>query len=332
MQSRYVSKSINQKDIAERLGVSVMTVSRALRNHPDLSEATKQRIIAKAVELGYSKIPSRTQSASVKRIGLYCCQEPVNFSFFNSGVIKKIFMAVEQECKKRKIELVLQFLQPGDVPVAVANKTIDSAFLMGRYRIDTAEYFKDIAAIALSNFIKEDSLPSIVSNNMGGGRQLTRHLLDLGHEKIVFVDSEEPLPTEIYRQRADGYAIEMMDHGLKPVIFQLGKQKSWDDLMPEILKATAVVGCNDGIAEGVINHAKKSGLRIPEDLSVVGYDNTEGTEALGLTSYSPNWEQLGRSAVDLMVCLPKELLRPWFKLIVSGELVVRKSTAKPRSK
>jgi len=331
MQDRYVPTSVNQKDIAEQLGVSIMTVSRALRNHPDLSEATRDRIISKAVELGYTKIPVRAQRSAIKRVGLYFCQEPHYFLFLGNGVMKRMFMAIEAECQKRELELVVQFLKPGDSPVAVKNGTIDAALILGRYTAETAAYFKDIPAIAVSNFIPDLKLPSIATDNMGGARLATRHLLDLGHKKIVFVGVEENIPTEIYRVRSEGYALEMLREGLKPNIVGFGNEKSSEEVMAEVLKSTGAVCCCDSSVEGIRNFVLKRGGRIPQDLSIVGYDNvTSGSEFEELTSYAPDWDQLGQMAVGALVGLSGDLLKSAFKLIVPGNLVVRNSTAKPR--
>jgi len=323
--------SVNQKDIADQLGVSIMTVSRALRNHPDLSEATRDRIISKAVELGYTKIPVRAQRSAIKRVGLYFCQEPHYFFFLGNGVMKRMFMSIEEECQKREIELVVQFLKPGDQPVAAKNGTIDAALLLGRYTAETAAYFKDIPAIAVSNFISDLKLPSIAADNIGGARLATRHLLDLGHKKIVFVGVEENIPTEIYRVRSEGYALEMIRRGLQPNIVGFGNEKPWDEVMAEVLRSTGVVCCCDSQAEGIRDFILKQGGRIPEDLSIVGYDNvTTGSGFEGLTSYAPDWDQLGQMAVGMLIFLPWDLLKSAFKVIVPGNLVVGNSTAKPR--
>ncbi|XHR31257.1 MAG: LacI family DNA-binding transcriptional regulator [Chthoniobacteraceae bacterium] len=325
---------VNQKTIADELGVSVMTVSRALRNHPDLSQATKDRIISKAVDLGYTKIPAQTGKSFVKRAGLFMCQDDAMSSVLNSGVSKQIFMSIEEECRKHQIEVVVQVLKPGDNPVSVKNKTIDAAFLLGRYTVETAANFSSLPTVAVSSFIAGLNIPCVTADNQEGARLATQHLLDLGHRDIVFAGQDQGALTEIFRVRSEGYALAMIQNGLKPVTVFNKQGGNLADIMPYILKSTGVVCSSDSLAIDIKQQLTEQGLRVPEEISIAGFDNLENTgEEPGnevITTYAPNWAQLGHMGVDLLIFQPLELLKLPFKLIVPGKLLIRKSTGPVR--
>ena len=324
------SKATTLKAIANELGVSIMTVSRALHNHPDLSDETKSRIVAKAIELGYKKIPSLNAKQAVKRVGLFLYSSPEAPSgptAFDSGVQKLLFFAIEEKCQHYKIEVVLQFTKTGEAPLSIKNRTVDAAFLMGRYTAEDTAFFKGIPTLAISSFTTGAEIPCIIADNAGGTRKVTEYLIKEGHRDILFVSNEEGPFTEIFRSRAEGYTAVMIEHGLQPQTLFFKSEDELNAALPEIRKKTALVACSDGTAFALETLVKKAGLSVPRDMSITGFDNLE-TE-FKYTTYSPNWNQLGQMAMNFIIH-SSDFLGSSFKVIIPGELVIRGTTGKPR--
>lgn len=324
------SKATTLKAIADELGVSIMTVSRALHNHPDLSDETKSRIVSKAIELGYKKIPSLNAKPAIKRVGLFLYANPnttAGPTAFNSGVQKLLFFAIEEKCQQYKIEVVLQFPKTGEAPLSITNRTIDAAFLMGRYTAEDTAFFKGIPTLAISSFTPGAEIPCIIADNVGGIRQVTQYLIKEGHKDILFVSDDEGQFTEIFRARAEGYILAMIQNGLKPQTLFFKSETELQAALPEIRKATALVACSDGTAWTLSEILKKAGLSIPRDMSITGFDNLEA--GFEFTTYAPNWNQLGQMAMDFIIH-SSDFLGSYFKVIIPGNLIIRESTCKPR--
>jgi len=326
--NRSASKATTQKAIADELGVSVMTVSRALRDHPDLSDETKSRIVSRAIELGYKKIPAQSSKSTIKRVGLFHYDEVgmhQGLEALGGGVQKMLFFAIEEQCQRHQIEVVLQFPKTGEAPVAIKNKTIDAAFLLGRYTADDAAFFKDLPTLAISSFTAGSKIPSIVADNVEGARLATEHLIQLGHRNILFLSKELGAFTELFRSRSNGYTLAMVQNGLKPQWLFIRTEEELVPALPEIRKSTAVVCGADADASILKNTLTEAGLSVPCDMSITGFDNLNEE----FTSYAPDWAQLGKMAVN-MVVHSSELLGTQFKVTIPGRLIIRDSTTKPR--
>ncbi len=322
------SSKATQKAIAEDLGVSVMTVSRALRNHPDLSEETKSRIVSRAIDLGYDKIPQQTEKAAIKRVGLFLYEDSESSNGFESGVRRQLFFAIEEQCQKQQVEMVLQFPKSGDVPVAIRNKTVDAVFLMGRYTVEDSQLYRDIPTLAISSFTAGAELPSITADNQEGARLTTQHLIAMGHRDILFVGKDESSFTELFRARSEGYILAMEQSCLDPKIMFFKSDKELISAIPEIRKWTALVCACDSDAIALKEALAQAGIKVPLDISITGFDNLDVSDEAQLTTYSPDWAQLGNMAVNIAVHAP-ELLERRFRLVVPGKIIMRKSTSRP---
>lgn len=313
---------ISQKEIAEQLGVSVMTVSRALRNHPDLAQATKDRILKKAAELGYPV----TESASKvgHRRAAVLIFEAEEGGLFGSQVQQAIFQSLQKECRKRKFETVIEVLRPGEEPLSIRNEPVSAIFVFGRYTAEAVSQFQDIPALALSSFVAGDPLPCIAADNSGGMRQGTEHLISLGHRKILFIGEDNPR-TEIFRRRGDGYLSAMHAHGLTPST-RFVRLPELASSVDEIRDYTAVVCASDFVARLLTHHLLAQGIEIPRDLSVVGFDNLTLDGYQNLTTYAPDWEMMGTLAADLLLHHSHDIHGKKIQITVPGRLICRSST------
>ena len=187
---------VSQKRIADALGLSIITVSRALSDHPDMAETTKARVLQKAHELGYTKPPKRqeTHASTPRRAGILLYENPYGKRQdpLASGVKRAIFLALQKECRRLQVETMIETPSADEIPLLVKNGTIDAAFIFGRYTAETVAHLKNIPAIAVSSFINYPGLPRIVADNLNGMRLATDHLAELGHRDILFIGLTDP--------------------------------------------------------------------------------------------------------------------------------------------
>lgn len=316
-----------QKEIAKALGVSVMTVSRALRNHPDMAEATREQILRKAAELGYLGTGGRNGVSVPTRVGILA-YEPDRSSFhWNTGVSRKIFAAIQKECKRHGVEIMVESVFPGEIPLLVKNRTVDRAFIFGRYTPEAIDHLKRMSCLAISSYIDCAGLPRIVADNEGGIIATTEHLIRLGHRRILFLGMEERFTTELYRAREAGYVTAMNRHNL-PILIHLSQdvETEIEPLMESIAASTAVVCATDHQAYLLDRHLRKLGWDLPQRCSITGFDNADW-EAENLTTYAPNWALMGKLAVELLLLSVESLASESVKIVVPGKLLERGSTA-----
>lgn len=174
-------------------------------------------------------------------------------------------------------------------------------------------------------------------DNRLGATMLVEHLVSLGHRRLLYFGHDNPCDLPCQPERVGGYREACAAAGIEPVIRYdaSGRGPGSDDRLRAILTAsdrpTAVVAFNDQWAVRVIAAARDVGLRVPEDLSVVGFDDTTLAQNydVPLTTINPACEEVGVSAVDLLIDkIERPRKRPSIKTLVRPELVVRASTSR----
>jgi len=323
--------AISQKQIADALNLSIITVSRALRNHPYLSDETRARVLDKAKELGYAKTRPNPVEEAVKprRAGVIFYEAPSQIKIsFASRMKSHIFYALQKECQRLQVETLIETVELDEVPMLVSNRTIDVAFVFGRYTPESLARLGDIPTLAVSSFIAAPGLSRIVADNVRGMQEATEHLISLGHKKILFVGSEDP-HTRLFRERAQGYLIAMHEHGLEPVMQYFRNYQ----VPAENLEGYTGFACaSDALAYEVQHQLGGKGLRLPEDRSVVGFDNLAHEYPLErnkITTYGPDWELMGRTAADLLLSEPLKVHNQGLTVTVPGKMYLYDSTAAP---
>lgn len=321
--------SVSQQKIADALNLSVITVSRALRDHPDMAKATKARVLQKARELGYSKFQRRPVSAdpAPRRAGILLYDSPHGDKqdSLASGVKRRIFLALQKECQRLQIETLIETPSLEETPLIVKNRTIQAAFVFGRYTTEAIAHLKDIPSIAVSSFIDCPDLPRIVADNLNGMRLTTEHLISLGHSEILFLGIRDSL-TRLFAERADGYVAAMHRSDLTPSVRFCQTHNDLPD-PAELRRWTAIVCASDGLAYNL--HAKLSaaGLKIPRDISIAGFDNLPSDYPYPITTYSPDWDMMGAMAAGLLLSSPLDIRNKGLVVTVPGKLKIAGSTA-----
>ncbi len=337
--------SVNQKQIAEALNLSVITVSRALRGHPDLAPDTKERVLKKAAELGYTKkrafhtntlaAPHRTSERQRAGIIIYENDEAPDVDLLKSHIMRRIFLSLQKECQRLEIETMIETAAPTPptIPQLVRNGTVNCVFLLGRFTAETIKQLGDFPALAVSSFIECPGLPRIVADNFHGAYLATEHLIKLGHRQIIFVGYMQK-NTQIFKERSYGYIAAMHDYGLTPYAhLHSHLHPHRDGMVPmDLISRYSAAMCSSDMAAYQLQHQlHDAGWKLPERFSIAGFDNNmlNPGAIIPITSYEPDWDQMGKTAVHLLFSHLLEISNTNMVMTIPGKLVVHASTCKP---
>lgn len=314
------------KDIANRLGIAVSTVSKGLNGAPDISEDLRQLVLDTAVEMGYKTKKMRKDEH--KKIALFV----ENMEYLNAGDFGfDLVLGFEQQAFRDKWAVkvipINDSIQAKDkYDTYMLKHGYSGAFLMGMALQD--EWMRQIQNTSiptalLDNFVKINPNVGYVGTDSYEGFSLAvRKLHDLGHTKIAFLNGTPN--SMISNQREDAYKIALSENDLefdqKLIANGYYVAESAPYHVPGMLDAgaTAILCGNDLIASGVISECEKRGLKVPEDISVIGFDDIPLAAEIDLTTIRQERLELGKCAFftldSLMnkVSVSKTTLRPKF--------------------
>ena len=333
---------VRLKDIAQRAEVSVMTVSKALRDEPDVSAATKTRIKLLAQQLGY--VPDSTaqglRNGTTKLFGLAVasCADPF---------LSRLVLAIEERAYELGYDVLLAHTLniPEREDACIRRflaRRVDGLFISPVYRIATeARAYQELLARRIPTLLLGHAapfcaqFPCIETDDLLASHAVTRHLLELGHKRIAFLAG--PPATPWARERFEGYRRALRESGLDlddKLVFQAGHTledgaKAAVQVLAESASPTALQAVNDLVALGCAGVFLERGLRIPRDISLAGFGNIDFCDyfQVPLTTVRQPKYRLGSAALAAM----RQLLRgqrPDLKPL-PAELVVRASTGIP---
>jgi len=333
---------VRLKDISVRAGVSIMTVSKALRDAKDVSAATKARIRQIAEAMGY--VPDTAarglRTNTTKLFG-------VVVSSVMNPVFASIVSAIEENSFENGYEIVLlhSFNEPAREERCLRrllSRRVDGLFISPAYRMESeARIYQTLAARGTptlllghpANFCH--GFPFVTPDDLVGSYQATQHLLKLGHRRIAFLCGKMTAPWAT--ERFEGYRRALREAGLEvdeKLVFDAGSKiedgaKAATHMLNENCKATAIQAVNDLVAVGCANTLQQQGWKIPGDVSLIGFGNVLIAEhfRVPLTTMRQAKFRLGAAAVEMMMKLLRGE-RPDSRRI-PAELVVRQSTAAP---
>ncbi|GAA4847364.1 LacI family DNA-binding transcriptional regulator [Saccharopolyspora rosea] len=320
-------------DVARAAGTSVSSASVALRGEPGVSAQTRERILAAARRLGYR--PDRQASLLRRR-------EPrvlgVTFSVeqtFHGDLVENLYRAADAS----GYDLVLSAKTAGRPESrAVDNLLRDRC---GPLILIAPELPRDALAqlaartpvVTIGSDSPAEGVDSVHSDDRQGVTDAVAHLVGLGHRRIAYVDGGTAVMSAT---RSDAYVRTMREHGLDEhvrVISAAPTEESGIEVATGLLDGddplpTAILAHNDLIAVGLLLTLRSRGVRVPDDVSVVGYDDTR-TAALAtvrLTSVSQDAAELARRAVERATTRGDD---PAQQIVTPARLVVRDTTAPP---
>lgn len=322
-------------DVAREAGVSVSTVSKVINNRYGIAPDTQAKVMAVVVELGYesSLIASSLRRTSTNVIGILV----PGFEPFSTELLKGIATAAAGT----GYELLAYSGASEQHPVGWERRSLSrlaGTLIDGAVIVTPTEDLSQatIPVVAVDPHTGTTGPSTVASNNVAGARAATQHLIDLGHTRIGHVRGRPDL--ESARLREQGYLEAMSAAGL-PVPVDLirdGEYRVEDtgvaarELLALEDRPTAVFAANDLSAIRVIEVAVELGLRVPQDLSVVGFDNIPEAVMLtpALTTVAQPMQQMGAEALRLLLDQLRGAERTEH-LELDASLVVRDSTAAP---
>jgi LacI family transcriptional regulator len=333
---------VRLKDIAEKAGVSVMTVSKALRDEPDVSAGTKARIKALAEQLGY--VPDSTaQGLRTRRSRLF----GLAISSMTNPIFSRVLLAIEERAYAMGYEVLLAHThnEPEREEVCLRrflSRRVDGLFISPVYRLSAeAPIYQELHARGIPTVLLGHTAPfcqqfvNVEADDLNASFTATEHLIKLGHRRIAFLAG--PLQTPWTQERFEGYRRALRQAGMDvddKLVFQAGRNitdgaKAALQMIQESSDATAVQAVNDLVAIGCAETLLAQGFRIPEDISVIGFGNILLSEhaRVPLTTMRQPKFHLGSAAVDTMQVLLRGQKAESKRL--PAELVLRQSTGPP---
>lgn len=342
------------RDIATASGVSVAAASLALNGRDGVSDETRRRVVAAAESLGYVRRADRPRRPARGFLGFVIEQLP--FPVFADIFYGEVVHGIDEEAHELGFSTGFTVVQ-GERPVEArakvrqmlqGNRVRGLIVIGGSNLID--ELVRELARqpvplVLLDNYLLDLPLDGVEMDHKVGGYLATRHLIELGHREIGFIAG--PAKYRTLGDRADGYRRALGDAGL-PIDPELiavpsgasGGKKGYHemrDLLARPRRPTAVFAVSDKAAFGAIDAVREAGLRLPADLSLVGFDDVHEASLLDppLTTISVPKRLMGRLAVRVLADRLGIAAEGAFsiaspaKVVVPVGLVVRGSTARP---
>lgn len=306
---------ITLRDIAEQAQVSVGTVSLVLNEKKGIALATRQRVQDAARLLGYeqplrrSVTAQQTISIIIERLPVMPTSDPFN---------KAILMGIDEIARREHYRVVFEFVSPTDSSTSGHWERGITAGIIILGGGDLSPQWVQAAVesrlpvIMVDHFIPELELPTIVPDNFAGAYAATQYLLEMGHERIGFIRGPSKYWT--LGERQAGYMLALqragmeLDPQLVPPRVSHGEVKGFGEmqiLLKLSVPPTAVFAVSDKTAIGAYRALVEKGLTIPDDISIIGFDDIEEARILHppLSTVQVSGETMGRVAVERLLSL-----------------------------
>lgn len=329
------SKRITIRDVAEKAGVSAQTVSRVLNQRPDVAPQTREKVVQAIADLNYrpSGIARSLRLKSTGTIGLIVPDSSNPFFAELGRAIEKT--AFENGCS------VILCNSDGDLEresfyiEALVSKQVDGLIIVGANRASRKNPILDgsLPVVVVDRDLNGERFDTVLADNLEGGEKGTSYLIALGHERIAFITGPSGLPTSTARLRGYRRALEKHHIPLErelviPGDFRYqGGYRAMEKLLKLAPPPTAVFAANDMMAVGAIACIRDHHLRVPEDISVIGFDDIPLASFLNpkLTTIAQPRGEMGRMAVTMLMERLQDRNLPARRYVLPVILVERES-------
>ncbi len=333
-------KSVTLRDVAQTANVSISTVSRVIRNDHYIGEDTKLRVKKAIRALNYEPNPvaRRLKYGRTYTIGFIL---PDISNIFFSSAIKAAYNYIENseyaqyellfyntdglpERERKAIDLFVARQMEG---IIIASTASDMVIEHIRQVLKS----RKIVFVAIDNQLGNLNIDLVTSDNYQGAYNLTNHLLRLGHQSIAVITG--PLNESSSKERLDGYKAALQEHGL-PFRQEICLVGDWtkdsgisaaNSLLKMKTQPTAIFGFNNSMSLGALMLLKEKGIRVPEQMALVSFDDAEYGELLNpaITTSTSSWYELGRVSAGMLLdrinkdpTKPKQLVRLPVQMII----------------
>ncbi len=301
------------KTISHAMGISVSTVSKALNGYSDISEETRNRVVAVASEMGY--IPNMMARNLVKQVSNVV---GVIIPDIETSIYGEIFKSIQVASRANDINL---FLCDCNRDLALEREYVRSILESQAKGLIIAPctskigHIKDMVAdrlpvVYVGGKVEDEQETFVSSDNASGARFAVEYLVDLGHTNIMMLNDTQTSVS--CSKRVSGYEQTMREHGLQPHVLlsrneNLSAMECGYQLTKKILqdphRPTALFAVKDTVAIGALQALNEAGVRVPQDMSVVGYDDIamSSLPMINLTTIAQPKKEMGERSMQLLL-------------------------------
>ena len=330
------------KDVAKTANVSTATVSLVINNHKRISPETRIKVNKAIQELNYHPFRSARGLVSQKtgNIGFILTED----HFLRSEPFyTRIFLGTEFAARENEFYILLTTVpsdfKAGDrLPRFILERNVDGIMVAGKVPDDLIKSLEkyNLPLVFIDYYPENNKYSNVLIDNVSGGKKAVQHLIDCGHEKISFIAGDIQHPS--IKDRFQGYKMAMEEKGLafNDTFYVIDEENPAREngysaakkLFNNNKKITAIFACNDAMAIGVMQYLKEKKIKIPEDISIIGFDDVEADLSLDppLSTISVKKTDMGIEAIHLMAEVLNNKVKSIKKVLVPVELISRKST------
>ncbi|HEY5560340.1 MAG TPA: LacI family DNA-binding transcriptional regulator [Clostridiaceae bacterium] len=331
-----MDKKVSMKLIADELGISKNTVSLALRGMPGISSETRQKIILTADQLGYQYKKANVVTKNICLILSKSIRK--SFGFFNY-----VQFGMEDEGKKEGVNLIIHYYMQNEkevrIPLSIKEGMISGIITLGHISYDALKPLLDLhlPIVMVDHYLYNVGIDYILTDNYSGGYRATEYLIKKGHKKIGFLG--DIYCSTSFKDRYLGFKKALEDYNMEInrdylytkisiEALALEEDPSVFEMFNEISKLPdALFCCNDAEAIAANRMFSSFGIKVPEDISIIGFDDIEFSMSMSpeLTTMKVEKELMGRKAVEKLVSIMNNPTTIAEKLLLNTTLVERNS-------
>lgn len=337
-----MASSATLRNVAEMAGVSIGTASQALNQRPNVSPDTRARVFEAALALGYqvkeSPGPSAERSLSV--IGMLVMHD-VGLDIVPNIFYSHVQAGIESECRRRGISLMFSIIdvnpekRPVEWPAMIREQRVDGLLLIGTVLEESIEQIQrqvTVPAVLIDGYAPNLPFDSVLIDNFAGAYSAVDYLISQGHRHIGLIGWHKNCHPSL-EERKEGYLQALKDNHIscsyiEETILQRNEAiAAFRQLKASSPEVTAIFACNDDSAIGVMGAAREMGMRVPEDLSIVGFDNVDmaHTTTPTLTTVHVHKAWLGILGVRHLIDRALNQDQPKITTRVTTQLLIRES-------
>lgn len=337
-------KTATIRDVARQAGVGLGTVSRVINDSPQVSAATRKRVLEVIADLNYIPNPTARRLSLGKTLSI-----AVVVPFFTRPAQIERLRGIENSLAESEYDLIIYNVETvqrrdeclheiprkertdGVIIIALSPCNEDIPYLA---RADVPIVLVDANHPSLSQ------LNRVITDDVAGGQLATQHLINFGHRRIGYISDylETPFNFTSSRDRFSGYRAALQAAGIpfRPEYHLQGEHGVYEayvmamEMLALVEPPTAIFAASDTQAMGVLQAAREKNIHVPEDLSIIGYDDIELAEYMGLTTVRQLLYESGQRGVELLLDILQEQQAEPVCEILPIELVVRNTTAPPK--
>jgi len=336
-----MSKKVTIHDLARMLNLTASTVSRALNDHPKISESTKVLVRKKAEEVGYKPnlIATSLRTGKGKTLGMIVPR-------INRDFISNVIAGAERECRRKGYRLVIcqseeNFEKECEAIGTLIQSRVSGIMISISAQTNTGSHLEaaikeGIPVVQFDRIRPELTTPCVVNDNYRAAYEATKHLLDQGCKYLIHLGG--PQYINIYEERKRGFLEAIGQYGpiryevIEPAITREKGYEAAKSLFESPEKPDGILAASDYSALGALLAAKEAGISIPHQLSIVGFANEPFTALISpsTSSIDQRADEMGENAARLLIESiehPHRTSHPQ-KIVLIPQLLIRESSTR----